>query len=321
MLRKLIIDSDPGHDDALAILLAAKHFDVLGITTVHGNQTVEKTTRNALRILEFSGMTHIPVARGSEVPLIQPLTVHPFGHGESGLDGPNLPEPVTKVDPRHGVDFLIDTLMANEGVILAPVGPLTNVGAALRKEPRIASHIQEISLMGGATAVGNTAPVSELNVECDPEAAHIVFTSGIPIKMVGLNLTRQAEATPERCLRFKQLGTKVGQIVYEIVDWYSGRVRLAYGLAGASLHDACAIAWLIDPSLIESVRCHVAVELSGQYTRGMTVCDLRHITNPGAPIKGGGGVIPSEPANAQIGMKLDVERFFDLLVDTIALYP
>ena len=321
MLRKLIIDSDPGHDDALAILLAAKYFDVLGITTVHGNQTVEKTTRNALKILEFSGMTHIPVARGSAVPLIQPLVVHPFGHGETGLDGPDLPDPVTRVDPRHGVDFLIDTLMAHEDVTLAPIGPLTNVGAALRKEPRIAAHIREISLMGGATAVGNTAPVSELNVECDPEAAHIVFTSGVPIKMVGLNLTRQAEATPQRCARFEALGTRVGQIVFEIVSWYSGRVKLAYGLPGASLHDACAIAWLIDPSLIESVTCHVGVELHGQYTRGMTVCDLRHITHPGAPIQGFGGVVASEPANAEIGMKLDVERFFDLLVNTIAMYP
>lgn len=321
MKPKLIIDTDPGHDDALAILLAAKHFDVLGITTVHGNQTVDKTTANALKILEFSEMTHIPVARGSEYPLIQPLTPHPAGHGESGLDGPNLPEPVTRVDPRHGVDFLIETLLTNEGVTLTPIGPLTNIGAALRKEPRIASHIKEISLMGGATAVGNTAPVSELNIECDPEAAHIVFTSGIPIKMVGLNLTRQAEANLQRRERFRALGTRVGQIVFEIVDWYSERVRLAYGLPGASLHDACAVAWLIDPSLIESVTCHVAVELNGQYTRGMTVCDLRHITKPGAPIQGGGGVIPSEPANAEVGMKLDVDRFFDLLVDTIALYP
>lgn len=320
MTQKIIIDSDPGHDDALAILLAVKYFDVLGITTVHGNQTVDKTTRNALKILEFSGMTHIPVSKGSELPLIQPLTPHPFGHGETGLDGPELPEPTTRVDPRHGVDFLIDTLLANEDVTLVPIGPLTNLGAALRKEPRIRSHIHEISLMGGATSVGNTAPVSELNIECDPEAAHIVFTSGIPIKMVGLNLTRQAEATPQRRERFRLLGTRVGQIVFEIVDWYSERVKLAYGLDGASLHDACAVAWLIDPSLIESVTCHVSVELNGQYTRGMTVCDLRHITQPGAPIKGGGGVVPSNPANAEVGMKLDVERFFDLLVNTIALY-
>ena len=321
MQRKLIIDTDPGHDDALAILLAAKYFDIIGITTVHGNQTVDKTTRNALKILEFGGLAHIPVARGSALPLIQPLTPHPAGHGETGLDGPDLPEPVTLPDPRHGVDFLIDTLLANEDVTLAPIGPLTNIGAALRKEPRIVSHIREISLMGGSTQIGNTAPVSELNVECDPEAAFIVFTSGVPIKMVGLNITRQAEATPERYERFRAIGNRTGQIVYEIVEWYSGRVKLAYGLPGASLHDPLAIAWLIDPTLISSVTCHVGIELNGQYTRGMTVCDLRHITQPGKPIKGGGGVVPSEPANAEVGMQLDVPRFFDLLVNTIAQYP
>jgi len=321
MARALIIDTDPGHDDAMAILLAAKHFEILGLTTTHGNQTVDKTTKNALKILEFSGLTHIPVARGSEHPLIQPLTPHPSGHGESGLDGPSLPEPTTRIHPKHAVEFIVDTVMSTDGVTLVTIGPLSNVGSAFRREPRIASRIREISMMGGATQVGNTAPVSELNVECDPEAAHIVFTSGVPIKMVGLNLTRQAEATPERRARLQALGNRVGQIAYEIVEWYSQRVQAMYGLRGASLHDPCAVAWLIDPTLIDSVRAHVAVELDGQFTRGMTVCDLRHITAPGTPVKGGGGTKPGEPPNVEIGMRLDVERFFDLLLDTLAKYP
>jgi inosine-uridine nucleoside N-ribohydrolase len=321
MKRKIIIDSDPGHDDALAILLAAKHLDVLGITTVHGNQIVEKTTRNALWILEMAGLSHIPVAKGCALPMISPLTPHPAGHGESGLDGPQMWEPVKKADPRHAVDFLIETIHANPGVTLVPIGPLTNVGMALRRDPSIVKDIAEISLMGGAPFVGNTAPVSELNVESDPEAAQIVFRSGVPLKMCGLNLTRTATATPARTERFRSIGNHVGQVVYEIVTWYSAAVKKAYGLEGASLHDACAVAWLIDPSLIESVHAHVDVELEGQYTRGMTVCDLRYFGAPGTVVQGGGGMVAGQPPNTHIAMKLDVERFFDLLVNTFALYP
>ena len=192
---------------------------------------------------------------------------------------------------------------------------------ALRKDPTIVKDIAEISLMGGAPFIGNTAPVSELNVESDPEAAQIVFRSGVPIKMCGLNLTRTATATPERTERFRQIGNKLGQTVYEIVSWYSAAVVKAYGLAGASLHDACSVAWLIDPSLIESVYAHVDVELDGQYTRGLTVCDLRYLGDPGRVIQGGGGMTAGQQPNTHIAMKLDVERFFDLLVTTFAQYP
>lgn len=321
MKTKLIIDTDPGHDDALAILLAARHFDILGITTVHGNQTVDRTTQNALKILEFSGLTHIPVVRGSDRPLCQPLRVSSRGHGVTGLDGPDLPEPKISRHPGHAVDFIIETVMAHEDVTLVCIGPLTNVGLALHREPLIAKRLREISLMGGSTTIGNTTPVSEFNICCDPEAAHIVFTSGVPIKMVGLNLTRQAEVDPARIERFRRLTNKTGRIVTEIVEWYSGRVRAIFGLAGASLHDPCAVAWLIDPTLIESQEAHVDIELRGEHTRGMTVCDLRFLALHGAPVQSGGGVEGSRPPNAEVGMKLDVERFFALLVEAIAQYP
>ncbi len=319
--RKIIIDTDPGHDDALAILLAAKHFDVLGITTVHGNQSVEKTTANALKVLEFSGLTHIPVVRGADRPLIQPIRISSRGHGETGLDGPELPSPKIPIHRGHAVDFIIDTIMSHDDVTLVTLAPQTNIAVALRREPRIAKRIREISMMAGSATIGNTSPVSELNVNCDPEAAAIVFESGVPIKMVGLNLTRQAEANPTRVERFRKLTNKTGTIVTGIVDWYSKRVRSTFGLAGASLHDPCAVAWLLDPTLIESQMLHVDVELQGQYTRGMTVCDMRFLGLRGAAVESGGGLDGSKPPNACVGMKLDVDRFFDLLLGTLAEYP
>jgi len=320
MKRKVIIDTDPGHDDMMAILLAGQYCDLLGITTVNGNTYVDRVTKNALKIVEFSGLASIPVVRGAAVPLIEPLRQNPVGHGLSGLDGLELPEPSTPVTPGHAVDFIIDTVRAVSGVSIVAVGPLTNLALALRCAPEIASRITEISLMGGSATVGNSAPVSETNIAIDPEAASIVFTSGVPIKMSGLHLTRQALATPDRMRRIRAIGTKTSQIVAGLLDWYNAKSAAAWGLPGAALHDPIAVAWLLDPSLIESVKAHVDVELRGKRTRGMTVCDLRFLKLPGASSTGGGGIRGSLPPNAEVGMKIDSDRFFDLLIDAIGRY-
>lgn len=319
MRRKLIIDCDPGHDDAMAILLAARHFDVLGITTVNGNAHIDKVTKNALKIVEFSGLTHIPVVRGAALPLIEPLRKDPTGHGISGLDGPDLPEPVTRLHPGHAVEFIVETVMAQDQVTLVPIGPLTNIAMALRFEPRIAAHIDEISLMGGSTTVGNSAPVAETNIAIDPEAAHIVFSSGIPIKMAGLNITRQALSTSERMAQIYALPGKTAKVAAGLLDWYNAKSKARWGLPGAAIHDAVSVAWLVDPRLVESVKAHVDIELRGSRSRGMTVCDLRFL-RLGTPVRTGGGIAGSQPPNAEIGIKLNAEGFFNLLISAIAQY-
>jgi len=320
MKRKVIIDTDPGHDDMMAILLAGQYCELLGITTVNGNTYVERVTQNALKIVEFSGLTSIPVVRGAAVPLIEPLRQSPMGHGLSGLDGLELPEPSTPVTPGHAVDFIIDTVRAVSDVSIVAIGPLTNLALALRCAPEIAGRIVEISLMGGSATVGNSAPVSESNIAVDPEAAAIVFGSGVPIKMAGLHLTRQALATPERMARIRAIGTETSRIVAGLLDWYNAKSAAAWGLPGAALHDPIAVGWLLDPSLIESVKAHVDVELHGKRTRGMTVCDLRFLRLPGGSSSGGGGIRGSLPPNAEIGMKIDADRFFDLLIGAVGRY-
>ncbi|MBI4279788.1 MAG: nucleoside hydrolase [Armatimonadetes bacterium] len=318
-MRPVILDCDPGHDDALAILLAAPHLRLLGITTVAGNQSIEKVTANALKVVELAGLARIPVAQGMARPLVrQPVHAGEI-HGDSGLDGPDLPAPSTPLHPRHAVDFIIDTVMSTDGVTLIPTAPLTNVAAALRREPRLAKRIPEISLMGGSMTCGNSTPAAEFNIYCDPEAAHVVFTSGIPIKMCGLNLTRQANATEVEVERIRRLGNRTGRAVAEMLDFYRGRLRQMFGLAGGPLHDPCAVAALIDPSLIEFRPMHVAVELTGTHTCGMTVCDSRHLAR--GQVEGGGGVRRGETPNAEVGVRLDVEQFFNLLIETLGRYP
>jgi len=319
-MQKIILDCDPGHDDALAILLAAKHLDVVGITTVGGNQSLEKVTSNALKIVEFAGLTNIPVVEGMGHPLIQPPRYAPQIHGETGMDGPDLPTPTTPLHAQHAVDFIIDTVMSTNEVTLVPTGPLTNVATALRREPRIAKRIPEISLMGGSLTYGNATPAAEFNIYVDPEAAHIVFTSGIPIKMCGLNLTRQAAATDVEIKRIRDLGNNTGRIVAEMLEFYQGTLKRVFGITGGSLHDPC-VAALIDDSLIQFQKMHVGIELKGERTYGMTVCDYRHVRGSGENIVEGGGVHRGETPNAKVGLNIDVDRFFDLLIDTLALYP
>jgi pyrimidine-specific ribonucleoside hydrolase len=320
-MRKIIIDCDPGHDDALAILLAAKHLNVVGITTVAGNQTLDKVTDNALKVVELAEITHIPVVKGMECPLVRPPRYAPEVHGETGLDGPDWPVTATPLHPQHAVDFIIDTLMSTDDVTLVPIGPLTNVATALRREPRIAGRIQEISLMGGSLTFGNSTPAAEFNIYVDPEAAHVVFSSGVPIKMCGLNLTRQAWAGPAEIERIRALGNRTGRIVAELLEFFTGRIRKLAGLSGGSLHDPCAVAWLIDPTLIEATPLHVTIELHGEHTLGMTLCDYRHLRSTGTGAGDIEGIRRGQPPNAEVALRIDRERFLDLLINTLAQYP
>lgn len=321
MPLSVILDCDPGHDDAVAILLAARHLEVLGITTVAGNQSLEKVTRNALKVVELAGLTHIPVARGSARPLHRPPLHAPQIHGESGLDGPELPEPTMPLHPLPAVDFIIETAGQHRGLWLVPTGPLTNVARALRAEPRLGEWLAGISLMGGSAGPGNVTPTAEFNIYVDPEAAEIVFTSGLPLKMLGLNLTHQARVTPEIAARLKELGNRTGRLVGELFDFFMGAYERVYGIRAAYLHDPTAVAALIDPSLIRFESMHVVVETQGRHTTGATVCDQRGlpVLDPVPP----GLEAPrlARPPNCQVGMELDAARFWDLVMGSMASYP
>jgi purine nucleosidase len=323
-MKKIILDCDPGHDDAFAILLANRHLDVLGITTVGGNQLLEKVTINALKILEVTEMTHIPVFAGHAGPMACELVTAPMFHGESGLDGPILPYPSIKAQKQHAVDFIVDTVMSTDGVRLVATGPLTNIAAAIHREPRIVGRVPEICLMGGSVTFGNWTPAAEFNIFVDPEAAYKVFNSGIHVKMCGLNLTRQAYATMREVELLRTIGNRTAQFCVDMLMFFIGTASLEARSGGANLHDPCAVAWLIDASLIQGADMHITVELKGEFTRGMTVCDYRHLRGsepeidlertPTMPLRG-------KSPNAEAALTLDVERFFQLLYDTVRTYP
>jgi pyrimidine-specific ribonucleoside hydrolase len=323
-MRSVVLDCDPGHDDAFAIMLAAKHMNVIGITTVGGNQLLERVTTNALKVLEVTGMTHIPVYPGHSRPMVCDLVTAPQFHGESGMDGPVLPDPTIKPSDKHAVNFIIDTVMSTDDITLIATGPLTNIAAAINREPRVINRVREISLMGGSVTFGNWTPTAEFNIFVDPEAAFRVFNSGIHVKMCGLNLTRQAFVTKKELDRINEIGNKVSRFCVGLLEFFSESSRKSAGLSGAILHDPCAVAWLIDPTLIKAVDMHVTVELRGEFTRGMTVCDYRHLRGPEpsidlyrTPTMSHRGKKP----NCEAALELDVERFFRLLYETIETYP
>jgi inosine-uridine nucleoside N-ribohydrolase len=323
-MRKVILDCDPGHDDAFAIMLANRHLDVLGITTIGGNQLLEKVTANALKILELTEMTDVPVYPGHAGPLICDLVTAPNFHGTTGMDGPDLPAPKIKARPEHAVDYIVDTVMSTDDVTLIATGPLTNIAAAIQRQPRIVERVTEISIMGGSVTFGNWTPAAEFNIFVDPEAAYKVFNSGLHVKMCGVNLTRQAYATAREMERFRSIGNNTGRVCAELLDFFIGTCSKVAKLNGANLHDPCAVAWLIDPNLVKAVDMHVTVELNGQFTRGMTVCDYRHLRGPDptrdlyrTPTMEFRGKEP----NCEAALELDVEGFFGLLYDTIKSYP
>jgi purine nucleosidase len=305
--RKIILDCDPGHDDAIALLLAhgSPEVELVAVTTVVGNQTLAKVTRNALAVAELAGITGIPIAAGADRPLVRQVQVASTIHGESGMDGPVLPEPTLPLDPRHAVDVIIDVVMSHEpgAITLVPTGGLTNIALAARKEPRIVDRVREVVLMGGGLHVGNWSSVAEFNVVIDPEAAHIVFNESWPVVMVGLDLTHQAIATPEVVDRIRALGSPQSRFVVELLEFFGATYEAEQGFPHPPVHDPCAVAYVIDPSVVQTVTVPIDIELTGSLTLGMTVADFRRP----AP----------EGCTTSAATVLDRERFWDLVVDAI----
>lgn len=322
-MRKVILDCDPGHDDAFAMMLAVKNLEVLGITTIGGNCTLENVTKNALKILEVLERSDIPVFAGHSCPMTVPLVTAPQFHGETGLDGPVLPEPSVEAQKKHAVDFIVETIMSTEDVTLIATGPLTNIAAAINREPRIVDRVKELSIMGGSVTFGNWTAAAEFNIYVDPEAAYRVFNSGMHIKMCGINLTRQCCLTHEHVERFRAINTKASHLAADLTEFFIGATVKSASLTGANMHDACAAAWIINPDLIKGADMHIDIELKGDLTRGMTVCDYRHLR----------GVVPEidihrEPQmdfrgkepNAEAALELDFPGFMELLYHTLENY-
>ncbi|MFC6687623.1 nucleoside hydrolase [Jhaorihella thermophila] len=308
--RKIIIDTDPGQDDAVAILLALaspEEIEVLGITAVAGNVPLPLTARNARIVCELARRRDVPVFAGCAAPLKRPLVTAEHVHGKTGLDGPVLPEPAMPLQDAHAVDFIVDTVRGlPEGeVTLCPLGPLTNVAMALRKAPDIAGRLREIVLMGGAYfEVGNITPAAEFNIYVDPEAAEIVFRSGVPLTAMPLDVTHKALVTRPRNEAFRALGTPVGVAVAEMTDFFERFDREKYGSAGAPLHDPCVTAFLIRPELFSGRHINVEIETQSDLTRGMTVADWWGVTDR-AP-------------NATFMGDVDADGFFALLTERLA---
>ena len=307
MPRKIILDCDPGHDDAIALLLAHGNpeIDLLAVTTVHGNQTLEKVTRNALGVATVAGITGVPFAAGATRPLVRVAEVAESIHGDTGLDGPELPEPAVEPDPRHAVDLIIDTIMSHEPgtVTLVPTGALTNIALAVRKEPRIVERVREVVLMGGGYHVGNWSAAAEFNIVIDPEAAHIVFNEPWKLTMVGLDLTHQALATPDVVKRIAEIGTESARFVVELLEFFGRTYFEAQGFEHPPVHDPCAVALVIDPTVMDVVRVPLDVELTGTLTLGMTVADFR------APAP--------EDCTTYAATDLNREKFWNLIVDAL----
>ncbi len=310
MPRKIIIDTDPGQDDAVAILLALaspEEIEVLGITAVAGNVPLELTAKNARIVCELAGHTDIPVYAGCDRPLNRPLVTAEHVHGKTGLDGPVLPDPEMPLTEGHAVDFIIETLRTQEPgtVTLCPLGPLTNIATAFQKAPDIVDRVQEIVLMGGAYfEVGNITPTAEFNIHVDPEAADIVFESGRPIVVMSLDVTHKALVTKPRNDAFRSLGNKAGVAVAEMTDFFERFDKNKYGSEGAPLHDPCVTAYLIRPELFTGRHVNVEIETQSELTLGMTVADWWGVTD--------------RTPNALFMGDLDADGFFTLLTERLA---
>lgn len=308
MARPIIIDTDPGQDDAVAILmaLASSELEVLGITTVAGNVPQPLVTRNALQLVELAGRSDVPVFKGSERPLIRSLYTAEYVHGPTGIDGTDLPEPVTSTAQGHAVDFIIDTCMAaKEGSItICPLGPLTNIAAAIVKERSIVPRIREIVLMGGAFSGGNTTPVAEFNIYVDPHAARIVFEAGAPITVMPLDLTHKALVLEVHIDRFRAVGTAPCDATAGMLGFYSRFDMERYGIAGGPLHDPCVIGYLLRPELFSGRPAAIAVETDSELTIGQTVADWWGMTD--------------RAVNAMVMLDVDAEGLIDLVIDRIS---
>lgn len=310
MPRSIIIDCDPGHDDAIALILAlaSPELNVAAVTTCAGNQTPDKTLRNALRILTLLKRQDIPVAGGVLKPLLRELIIADNVHGESGLDGPSLPDPDFAPQADNAVELMARILRTSpHPVTIVATGPLTNVALLLAGHGALAAKIERIVIMGGAVMLGNWTAAAEFNIFVDPEAADRVFKSGIPITMAGLDVTHQAQVMDEDIDRIRQLNNPVADVVAGLLDFFMLYHRQErWGFQGAPLHDPCTIAWLLAPELFTSIERWVGIETRGEYTQGMTVVDYYQLTDN----------VP----NAEVLMGIDRKGFIDLLVERVARY-
>ena len=298
--RKIIIDCDPGHDDAVAIMMAASNpnLELLALTVEAGNQTLAKTGRNALNMVQYLGL-NIPVALGVDHPLKRESQTCAEIHGESGLDGFTFPPLKIDFDKRDAVTLLKDLLLENDKVTLVPTGPLTNIAILLRDHPEVKSHIEEIVLMGGSIGYGNVSPAAEFNILCDPEAAEIVFESGLTVKMMGLDVTRRVLLYPEILERMNKIGNKVSDLFYTLMLTFNKNQKKIFGHEGAPLHDPATIVYLIDPSVIKLQFMNVEIDVSGGPSYGRTNCDQFNYLH--------------RKPNAFVAVDIDVDKYWDAI--------
>jgi len=308
MAKKVIIDCDPGIDDAFALLLAhgCEELELVAITTVAGNQTLDKVTANALAVASVGGIGGVPIAAGAAVPLVRPQRVAADYVGETGMDGPQLPRPSISLDERHAVDLITELVMGHDPgeITLVPIGPLTNIALAIRREPAIVERVAEVVLMGGGYSRGNVTPAAEFNIVVDPEAASAVFSADWPVTMVGLDLTHQAVATPEDEERILAVGSEAASFLVEGLRFYRSAYQVLEQIPNPPIHDPCAVARVIDPTIVSVRDANVQVELAGTHTAGMTVCDF--LGRGGAPLR------------TKVAVDLERERFWDLVVGALA---
>ena len=307
MKRNIVLDCDPGHDDAVAILLAGKNpnINLLGISVVAGNQTIKKTARNALNVATYLGI-NVPICIGCEFPMVRERVICAAIHGESGLDGFDFPDYGDKFDKRHGVQLLIDSVMNNDKVTIVATGPLTNVAMAIKMEPRILKRLDEIVIMGGSVDNGNTSPAAEFNIMCDPEAAHVVFSSGVTVRMVGLNVTRKVIVTDEVVYRMEKINNKASDMFVKLMKVFNENQRKTFGVSAGPLHDPATIASIIDESLIKWQKMNVVIDISHGPSYGRTNCDVFDYLQA--------------PQNAYVAMDIDVNKYWDIIEKGIRAY-
>lgn len=310
--RPIIIDCDPGQDDAICLLLAMSspdELDILGVTTVAGNVPLALTERNARQVRDIAGRRDVPVYAGCSKPMVRDLLTAEHVHGSTGIDGIDIVEPKQPLEKQHAVDFIVDTLNAadNDSITLVPMGPLTNIGQAFTKDPSILRNVEQIVLMGGAMREGgNISPSAEFNILVDPHAADIVFRCGRPITVMGLDVTHQVLATPERRDRIRAIDNEAARATAGMLDFFNRHDTVKYGSMGAPLHDPCTVAWLLKPELFKGKLCNISIETESELTMGNTAVDFWHVTD--------------RPKNATWMHTADADGFYELLIERLSRF-